>query len=79
MSIYSDISKKIGWQRQVRKPVSFMEAEQLAREVENGSAEAFEKVFTLWRFMDQVDLTEDQMAAFMQIEVAFQRGKEIFS
>ncbi len=78
MSIYSEISQEVGWQRQTPKPVNIAEANELLAEVNNGSKEAFKKVLTLHRFMIIDNITKEQEEAFKIVEAAFSVGKEMW-
>ncbi len=64
MSIYSDISKRIGWDEGTKVPIpSVDEAKALHNEVMiNKSIDAFETVFRYHRFCPQPDGGEDEIA-----------------
>lgn len=64
MSVYSEISKKIGWDKETKHPVpTIEEAKDLHNEVMvNHSKDAFETVFRIHRFAPTADGGDDAVA-----------------
>lgn len=79
MSIYSDISKKIGWDQDTKVSIpSVQEAKELQNEVMvNKSAEAYETVFRYQRFCPSPDGGEDEIA-MRYIHSTYLDGKHFF-
>lgn len=79
MSIYSDISKRLGWQYfTVTKFPSKEVAELLLTGVEQGKVEDFETVFRFYRFAQTPD-TMEGIEIYKIIEKAYLLGREKFS
>ncbi len=77
MSIYSNISKRIGWQGHCAIP-SLKTARELLREVEvNHRQSAFEMVFKIHRFASTPE-TDAEREAMGVIWNAFFIGRDIF-
>lgn len=79
MSIYSDISNRIGWDKDTKVSIPSMdEAISLHHEVFiNESEEAFESVFRYHRFCPTPDGGEDSVAMHY-IHDAYQEGRRLF-
>lgn len=78
MSLYSEISKRIGWADKKVAIPSITEAKALNNEVlVNKSIDAFEKVFTLHRFAPTPDGGEDEVAMKLIFE-AYTEGRKFF-
>ncbi|WP_448672421.1 hypothetical protein [Sphingobacterium multivorum] len=79
MSIYSDISKRIGWDKDTKVSIpSLDEAKELHNEVMvNKSIEAYESVFRYHRFAPLPDGGEDEIA-MRYIQDAYLEGRSFF-
>lgn len=79
MSIYSDISQKIGWEKDTKVSIpSLDEAKELHNDVMvNKSIEAYETVFRYQRFCPSPDGGEDEIA-MRYINDAYLEGKSFF-
>ena len=79
MSIYSELSKKIGWDRDTKVSIPTMEeAKELHQEVMvNKDIEAFETVFRYHRFCPSPDGGEDEIA-MKYIYDAYINGQTFF-
>lgn len=78
MNIYSETSKRIGWEPQPIDIPSIEKAKELLEQIcIHHSREAFETVFKLHRFAP-VSKTEDQFEAMQIIYYAFEKGRYLF-
>ncbi|MDM1048035.1 hypothetical protein [Sphingobacterium hotanense] len=79
MSIYSELSKKIGWDRDTKVSIpSTEEAKELHNDVlVNQSIDAFETVFRIHRFAPTADGGEDAVA-MGYIHDAYTQGQIFF-
>lgn len=78
MSLYSELSKKIGWDAKKVNIPSIEEAKALHNEVlVNKSIDAFETVFKIHRFAPTPDGGEDSVACNLIFE-AFTLGRKFF-
>lgn len=79
MSIYSDISKRIGWDKDTKLSIpSLDEAKELHNEVMvNKSIDAYESVFRYHRFAPLPDGGEDEIA-MRYIQDAYLEGRSFF-
>lgn len=79
MTVYSEISKKIGWDKDTKVSIPTVnEAKELHNEVLiNQSEEAFENVFRIHRFAPTPDGGEDSVA-MGYIHDAFVNGQKFF-
>ncbi|WP_392471275.1 hypothetical protein ACF3OC_07890 [Sphingobacterium cellulitidis] len=79
MSVYSEISKKIGWDRDTKVPIPTTdEAKELHNEVMvNQSMDAFETVFRIHRFAPTPDGGDDAVA-MGYIHSAYRDGQVFF-
>ena len=76
MTIYTQISKKLGWQGTAEIP-SIAEAEQLKELVRKGDAYAFEKAFKIHRFAGSGS-TLEQSTAMNIVHEAYTIGAQFF-
>ena len=79
MSIYREISKKIGWDKDTKVSIPTLEE---ARELHNDvlideSVEAYENVFRIHRFAPTPDCGEDEQA-MKWIHEAYVYGQSLF-
>lgn len=79
MSIYSEISKTIGWDKDTKVSIPSVEdARDLHHEVlVNKSAEAFETVFRYHRFAPSPDGGDDEVS-MRYINSAYDEGRRFF-
>ncbi|MEN5434122.1 hypothetical protein ABE545_10805 [Sphingobacterium faecium] len=79
MSIYSEISKRIGWDKDTKVSIpSIEDARDLHHEVMvNKSEEAYETVFRYQRFAPSADGGDDEVAMRF-IHVAYEEGRRFF-
>lgn len=78
MSIYSETSKRIGWEPQPVNIPSIEKAKELLAQIcIHHSQEAFETVFKLHRFAP-TSKTEEQFDAMQIIYYAFEKGRYLF-
>lgn len=79
MSIYSEISKKLGWQNFTVKDLpSRSVAEILLKGVQEGKIEDFETVFRFHRF-SETPTTFEAIEVYKIIDEAYRIGREKFS
>ena len=76
MTVYTQISKKIGWEGKASIP-SILEANQLLELVKKEDEYAFEKVFTIHRFAPSGTSVEHSEAMNIIFE-AYKKGEQIF-
>lgn len=76
MSVFSQLSIKIGWEGKETIPALEV-AKELCELVKNGNEEAFEKVFRVYRFAPS-PANLDEIAANAVICEAFTEGRRIF-
>ncbi|WP_017258423.1 hypothetical protein [Pedobacter arcticus] len=77
MTVYTAISKKIGWEGTATIP-TIAEAKELKELVQKADAYAFEKVFRIHRFASHDQLSEANEEAMKIIYEAFCLGDPIF-
>lgn len=77
MTVYTAISKKIGWEGKATIP-TIAEATELKGLVQKEDAYAFEKVFKIHRFASYEQLSESNEEALKIIYEAFCLGESIF-
>lgn len=79
MSVYSDISKSIGWDPPERLPEipDIEKAKGLMEQVVHGDRRAFTEVFRIHRFAKSPE-TPEAVRALDFIVAAFVKGREVF-
>lgn len=78
MSIYSDISKRVGWDGQTLRFPTLQEAVQLRIAVASKDEAAFEKVFRYHRFLPSATNDDDRKVQ-TELWFAYKEGTRLFS
>lgn len=78
MSIYSEISKRIGWEPKEVSIPTIEKAKDLYVKTHNGNPEAFEQVFMIHRF-SKSPTTDEECQAMKWVYDAYKNGTVIFS
>ncbi len=77
MSVYTAISKKIGWQGQARIPSLTVARSLLMQITKYKDVRAFEAVFAIHRFAPSPQTVEEGLA-MNEVNKAFHRGRKDF-